>query len=589
MLAGIQRKLAPQKSSEQNRAKHRKAIGLIYGRDDLPPLGTLGVLGLQHAIESASKVTLPVAVLLTLGADAKSMQTMIAATLIATGVCTIVVSSRHKVFGFGHLTPSAIVSSFVAPSMIAMQMGGLKLLAGMTLLTGLVVVLLSRILHRWRALFPPEVVGLIAFMVGASQVSLALSRFLGMSRGTDRLDPHYLLVASITLALLAGLTVWGKGRLRLFSSVITLVVGYAVANASGFIGANQWAQVAQARLLDIPRIHPPGLAFDFGLLVPFMVLGLSAAMKNAGDLAVSEKISDPGWKRADLRRGRSAMLTFGLGTMVSSLAGGFAVMSSSSNIGLAAATGAASRYVGYACGAILVSLAFFPKLVALLTMMPAPVAGAMFLLVVSYNLVAGMQIIMSRLMETRHTYIIGFSLLFGLGAENMADLAAQAPAFVRPLLSSGLTVATVMVVVLNALFHLGTSRRQKIQLSPGPESIDALCEFIETFAAQWGARREVASRAVSAMVEFFESVIGNELVSVGDVEVAAFFDEYRLDFSIRYRGHMLDIPTSRPQITIDSDPSDILKLSGYMLSRLADSVKSNSVSGITQIDIHFEH
>ena len=86
--------------------------------------------------------------------------------------------------------------------------------------------------------------------------------------------------------------------------------------------------------------------------------GLSAAMKTAGDLAVSEKISDPDWKRADLRRGRTAMLTFGLGTMVSSVAGGFAVMSSSSNIGLAAATGAASRYIGYACGAILIALRF---------------------------------------------------------------------------------------------------------------------------------------------------------------------------------------------------------------------------------------
>jgi NCS2 family nucleobase:cation symporter-2 len=459
----------------------------------------------------------------------------------------------------------------------------------MTLLTGLVVVILSRVLHRWRALFPPEVVGLIAFMVGASQVSLALSRFLGLSRGGGQLDPHYLLVASIALGLLAGLTVWGKGVVRLFSSAITLVVGYVVANAFGFIRADQWAQVSQARLLDIPRIHPPGLAFDYGLLIPFTVLGVSAAMKNAGDLAVSEKISDPDWKRADLRRGRSAMLTFGLGTMASSAVGGFAVMSSSSNIGLAAATGAASRYVGYACGAILIALAFFPKLVALLTMMPAPVAGAMFLLVVSYNLIAGMQIIMSRMMETRHTYIIGFSLLFGLGAENMVDVASQAPAFLRPLLSSGLTVATVMVVVLNALFHIGTSRRQNIRLSPEPQCIDSLCEFIEDFASQWGARREVVSRAVSAMVEFFESVIGNELVAVGDVEVSAFFDEYRLDFAIRYRGHVLDIPTIRPQITIDSDPADILRLSGYMLSRLADSVKTNSQNGVAQIDIHFEH
>jgi NCS2 family nucleobase:cation symporter-2 len=589
MLAGIQRKLVRAKPEVEPRSKHRKAVGLIYGRDDLPPLGTLGMLGLQHVVESANKIALPVAVLLSLGADAQSMQTMIAATLIATGLCSIAVASRNRLLGFGYLVPSAAISSFVAPSMVAMQVGGLKVLAGMTLVTGLVVVFLSRVLHRWRVLFPPEVVGLIAFMVGASQVSLALSRFLGLSRAADRLDLHYLLVASITLGLLAGLTVWGKGRVRLFSSFITLVAGYVVANSFGFVRGDQWEQVANARLLDIPRIHPPGLAFDYGLLLPFMVLGLSVAMKSAGDLAVIEKISDPDWKRADLRRGRSAMFTFGLGSIASSLAGGFAVMSSSSNIGLAAATGAASRYIGYACGAILIALAFFPKLVTLLAIVPPPVAGAMFLLVVSYNLIAGMQIIMSRMMETRHTYIIGFSLLFGLGADNMPDLAAQMPAILRPLLSSGLTVATVMVVLLNALFHVGTSRKQKIQLAPKPESIDSLCEFIEEFSAQWGARREVVSRAVSAMVEFFESVIVNELVTVGDVEVSASFDEYHLDFSIRYRGEMLEIPESRPQITIDSDPADILRLSGYMLSRLADSVKTNFLAGMVQIEIHFEN
>jgi len=589
MLAGLQRKVASPKPDAANRLKHRKTVGMIYGRDDLPPLGTLGVLGLQHAVESASKVTLPVAVLLTLGADPRSMQTMIAATLIVTGICSIIVASRRRIFGFGHLVPSAIISSFVAPSMIAVQVGGLKLLAGMTLLTGVVVVLLSRVLHRWRALFPPEVVGLIAFMVGASQISLALTRFLGLNRGSEKLDPHYLAVASISLGLLAGLTVWGKGRIRLFSSVITLVAGYVVANWYGFIRADQWRQVAESRFFDFPRIHPPGLAMDYGLLLPFIILGVSAAMKNAGDLAVSEKISDPDWKRADLRSSRSAMLTFGLGSMVSSVLGGFAVMSSSSNIGLSAATGAASRYVGYSCGAILIALSFFPKVVSLLAIVPPPVAGAMFLLVVSYNLIAGMQIIMSRMMETRHTYIVGFSLLFGLGAENVPEFAAQMPQFLRPLLSSGLTVATVMVVVLNALFYLGTSRRQKIQLAPGPESIDSLCQFIEEFTAQWGARRDVATRAVSAMVEFFESVIGNELVTVGEVEVAAFFDEYRLDFAIRYRGTVLEIPAVRPQITIDSDPADMLRLSGYMLSRLADSVKTKTANGISEIDIHFEN
>lgn len=589
MLAGIQRKLLHRNPEAEPGPKHRKPVGLLYGRDDLPPLTTLGVLGLQHAIESANKIALPVAVLLSLGASAQAMQTMITVTLIVTGVCSIAVSSRNRVFGFGHLVPSAVISSFVAPSIVAMQAGGLKMLAGMTLISGLVVVLLSRVLYRWRPLFPPEVVGLIAFMVGASQVTLALSRFLGFSRASDHLDLHYLLVASITLALMAGLTVWGKGRLRLFSSFLTLVAGCIVANSFGFIRSDQWAEVANARLFDLPRIHPPGLAFDYGLMLPFVILGLSVAMKSAGDLAVSEKISDSDWKRADLRRDRPAMFTFGLGTIASALAGGFALMSSSSNIGLSAATAAATRYAGYACGVIMIALAFFPKVVTLLTIVPTPVAGAMFLLVVSYNLIAGMQIIMSRMMETRHTYIIGFSLLFGLGVDTMPDLATQAPAVLRPLLSSGLTLATVMVVVLNALFHVGTSRKRKIELAPTPASIQPLCEFIESFSAQWGARREVVVRAVSSMIEFFESVIVNELVTVGDVEISVFFDEYHLDFTIRYRGQILEIPASRPKITIDSDPADILRLSGYMLSRLADSVKTNFANGMVQIDVRFEH
>jgi len=90
------------------------------------------------------------------------------------------------------------------------------------------------------------------------------------------------------------------------------------------------------------------------------------------------------------------------------------------------------------------------------------------------------------------------------------------------------------------------------------------------------------------LIQFFESVVVNELVNVGDVEVSAFFDKYRLDFSIRYRGQLLEIPARRPQITIDSGPADILRLSGYMLSRLADRVKTNLTNGMVQIDIHFE-
>src|SRR5262249_15648202 len=162
-----------------------------------------------------------------------------------------------------------------------------------------------------------------------------------------------------------------------------------------------------------------------------------------------------------------------------SLLGGFAIMSSSSNIGLSAATGATSRYIGYACGTTLIGLAFLPKVVALIAIVPPPVAGAMFLLVVSYNLIAAMQIIITPMMETRHTYIIGLSLLFGLSADTMPSAYAQLPAWLRPLFASGLTLATVMVVVLNAVFRIGISRRKTISLEANSEASDQLCTFIE--------------------------------------------------------------------------------------------------------------
>ena len=48
---------------------------------------------------------------------------------------------------------------------------------------------------------------------------------------------------------------------------------------------------------------------------------------------------------------------------------------SSANVGLSIATGATSRRIGFACGAMLIALAFVPKLAVLFAIMPGPVIG----------------------------------------------------------------------------------------------------------------------------------------------------------------------------------------------------------------------
>jgi NCS2 family nucleobase:cation symporter-2 len=566
----------------------RKPANLIYGTDDVPPLTTTIMLGFQHAVESASKIALPIAVLTAVGTGARQIETMVVSTLLVCGIASAVISSRQRLFGFGNLLPLAIFSSFVTPAMMAARIGGLKLVAGMTLTTGAVVCLMSRTLHRLRTLFPPEVVGLIAFMVGASQASLAVMSFLGVSRSDQAPSNVHLAIAAITLAILASLSVWGKGKLRLFSSLITLVVGYLLSAAMGMVRPEQWQLVKDAAWIGFPRLAPPGISFDARLILPFVVLGLTAALKAEGDLTVSGKISDADWKRADLRAGSSGLLTMSAAMMASACLGGFAVMSSTSNVGLAAATGATSRRIGYACGAILAAMAFFPKLVALIAAVPAPVVGAMFLLVVSYNMIAGMQIIMSRMMEARHTWIVGLSLLFGLSADALPGAYSTLPAWLRPLFASGLTIATAMVVILNAVFRIGAARRQKLEVIPGETSMDQMYDFLENFGATWGARKEAIHRAVSALVEFQEMSTLLQLTD-GRFTVEVTSDEFRVTLLILYRGRLLQLDKS-PGANGEAAELDspIFEISGIMLNRLTDKIRTRADGENCRIEMVFE-
>jgi NCS2 family nucleobase:cation symporter-2 len=591
MINAVVRKLEGAGSSAASKPQKivRKPANLIYATGDAPPAGTTVLLGLQHAVESASKAALPVGLLVAAGTAGSQLEGMIAAILIFSGLASILVSSRLPKIGFGHLLPSAIFSSFAAPAVMLTRVGGLPLLAGMTLVSAGTVAVLSRILPRWRFLFPPEVVGLIAFMVGASQASVAVTRFLGMERLDQTPNRLHILIASASLALLAALTVWGKGKLRLFSTIITLVGGYVACVYTHLMPPAQWQRVIDAPWIGLPHLSPPGFAFQSSLILPFAILGLSSALKSAGDLTISEKISDADWKRSDMKAGSAALLCFGLCSFFSAALGGIMLGSSSSNVGLSAATGAVSRRIGYACGGILLALAFLPKLVALIGAAPPPVVGAMFVLVVSYNLIAGMQIIMSRLMEARHTYIIGLSLLFGLTADAMPGVFQGLPPWLRAVLSSGLALSTILVVLLNLIFRIGTAKRHTIVLVPGQTGSDRIFEFGERAAAEWGARREVAQRAVGAMAEAYELISGEGLAD-GPISLSATFDEFSLDVLMRYPGRLpvTDAAPLRPEDLLEGRFS-AAGLATMLLNGLSDRVRTRIDAGLCELELHFEH
>src|SRR5215472_11157529 len=160
------------------------------------------------------------------------------------------------------------------------------------------------------------------------------------------------------------------------------------------------------------------------------------------------------------------LLAGGLCRTISGALGGVGQSTYSSDVGLSLTTAAASRVIAWPAGLIIMGLAFFPRLATVFSVMPDPVIGAVLVYVACFMILGGLQVMMSRLLDTRRILVIGIAVIFGLSVEIVPGLYSSVPAWIKPLFSSALSLGTVLVVGLNLLFQLGTSKRQIFDIDP---------------------------------------------------------------------------------------------------------------------------
>jgi NCS2 family nucleobase:cation symporter-2 len=204
-------------------------------------------------------------------------------------------------------------------------------------------------------------------------------------------------------------------------------------------------------------------------------------------------------------------------------------------------------------------------------------------------ILAGIQVITSRMLDARRTFVVGIALIFGLSVDMVPGLYRDVPDAIQPLFSSSLSISTVLVVLLNLLFRIGITKRRSLELTPGVDGSQKIFEFMETQGSIWGARREVIMRATAALNEFVESAAALGFVrgsAVADVS----FDEFNLDLDIRYAGTLMEFPSRRPTAeALLADDSGVAGLSGFLIRQYADRVKAEHENGRCRILMHFDH
>jgi NCS2 family nucleobase:cation symporter-2 len=568
-------------------ASAKKPSNLVYGLGDAPPLGITLFNGIQHVGLIAINLVYPLLIFRAANTPVALVTNLMAVGMLVLGIATFLQVMRLGPVGSGYMCPATFTATYLGPALLAAKSGGLPMLFGMTLLAGLLEVGVAPLLNRLRPIFPPEISGLVIFMIGLSGGIAGLRSLLAI--GATPVSPAEWWVGGITLGSMIALNVWGKGTARMLCALIGLAIGYIAAFAAGLIDSRTFSALKATSWIGVPAVSGMSWSFDIALAAPFAIASIAAAMKAAGTITVCQRTNDANWVRPDMASVTRGVLADGLGSVIAGIAGSVGVNTSTPAVGLASATGVTSRQVAYAAGAIFLLLGFFPIVTASLAVMPRPVIVAALLFAVSFIIINGMQVINSRLLDARRTLVIALSILAGVAIEVFPTIAAAAPKGLAPVISSSLVLSTLTALALNLLFRIGVKKTVRLTLAGTEFESQRIEDFLQNESAKWGARPDVARRATFAICQLVEVVV-ESCRRRGPIEIQASFDEFNFDVRVGYEGEKLDFPDRRPlDAQIRASETGMRLLAGYMLRRNADRVRSESQSDHVTIHFHFDH
>jgi NCS2 family nucleobase:cation symporter-2 len=566
----------------------RKPPALAFGAEESPPAIVTWISAVQHLGVLAIFIVYPLIVAQQAGLPREQIISMLQLGMVVLAVAVLLQALPRGPVGSRFLAPSIFTGVYLAPSLLAVKVGGLPLVWGMTIFAGVVEIALSRVWSRLRPFIPPESAGLVVFLVGVI-IGLAALRILlednpgGIVVGSDAI------VAGCALAVMAGLNIWNKGRLKLFCILIGMAAGYAVAAVTGVL---TWAELSDAvnrPLFALPTLSHLAWSFDWALAVPFAVSGLAAAMSTTAVVTTYQRLTDADWVRPDMPSISRGVLGDGIAAIVSGLLGTHGLTVSTANVGLVAATGVASRVIAFAVAALLLLVALQPAMIGILTIMPRAVMASAMLFTAVFIMIGGVQIISTRVLDGRRTLVIGLGIMSFVAVSVYPRAFTGVAAWAQPLVTSPLVLATLVALALNLVFRLGIRRTVATMIDPSDPNVKEITSFIERAAGAWGARRDVTNRLEFAVQQAVEAAIEFANVS-GPIKVEVSFDEFVIDAVVSYVGLPLQFPEAAPspQELLDVDDAP-LRLSGFLVRRYADKITASSSNGLNTVRVHFDH
>jgi xanthine permease len=431
-------------SVEQN----KQNPNIIVGVDEKISWGKAFLLGMQHVLAMDLYIA-PIIIAGLLALDTMNTTFFIQMCFLAAGLATLI-----QTIG-GLRLPVVQGPSYVPIGALAAIGGKLGLGAVFgSLIPGALLIAILGYPLKWFAkavhkVIPPLVGGTVIVIVG---ISLMPSAFNSIYHAPGNVG-HNVLVAFVSAAvliicILLGRQTKGYGTFfRLVSVILAIIAGTVTAS---LLGSVSFSAVKDASWFALPSFFPFGKpVFDLQAILTMVFIYLVILIETTGTWFVVSNVTG---SELDEKRLNRASVGEGLGCFVGSLFGGTPMTGYSSNAGIIAITGVASKMAIIAAGFILVALGLIPKLSAVITCIPEPVINGIFGVVCVAIVMNGFKVIQKVEINDRNMMVIGVPILLTVGTVVLPkDILYSVPDFANYILSSGTAVGAIATLILNLI------------------------------------------------------------------------------------------------------------------------------------------
>ena len=472
----------------------------IHPVDEVLAPPKLLTLGLQHVLVMyAGAIAVPLIVGRALKLEPADVAFLISADLFACGIVTLI-QSLGMTQWFGVKLPVMMGVTFASVGPMVAIAGanpgpdGARMIFGAIMAAGVIAMILAPLVSRMLRFFPPVVTGTIILVIGVSLMRIGINWIFGnpvgptapmivnpehadwlkavseaaaaagttlppmpekLSLAASMPNPAYapignIAISAVVLVAIMLIARYGKGFVANISVLLGIIIGGVLATILGKMAFTKVGEAAWFGLITPFHFGTP--IFDPVMIITMTLVMIVVMIESTGMFLALGDLTDRKVTRPMLSAG---LRTDGLGTLIGGLFNTFPYTSFSQNVGLVGVTGIKSRYVCVAGGLILIVLGLVPKMGALVESLPLSVLGGAGLVMFGMVAATGIRILAAVDFKTNRNnlFIIAVSLGFGMIPLIAPNFKQWMPHDIHPLIESGILLATIAAVALNAFFN----------------------------------------------------------------------------------------------------------------------------------------